>query len=96
MIQGVLAARGFWGKGKTVRSKSVSNEELFSTKTPKRGKNFFKVHFLACLRAKNAKLLYYDMSTFSNLPWGIQNSKLNQYLCHNLPNLKGIHNPLGS
>ena len=36
------------------------------------------------------------MSTFSNLPWGIQNSKLNQYLCHNRPNLKGIHNPLGS
>ena len=42
-----LLLADFWGKGKTVRSKTASNEELFSTKSPKRGKNFSKVHFLA-------------------------------------------------
>ena len=52
-------SRIFWGKEKPCEAKSASNEELFSTETPKRGKNFSKVHFLACFLAKNAKFLQY-------------------------------------
>jgi hypothetical protein len=55
LVQGVLTPRGFWGKQKTVNSESVNNEDCFSTKTPKRGKNFFKVHFSAILHLKMVK-----------------------------------------
>ena len=40
-----LLLADFGGKEKPWEAKSASNEELFSTKTPKRGKKFFKVHF---------------------------------------------------